>query len=149
MKEDPKWDTKGGSKRVSKRGSKKVYGAKKENHCGMGKYCLYSTYVLMNLVTNMLLTEICYFLEDQVFGGVNNRDMSLIEMCIYSRFTVFVSVCLSICPFFKEKDKVSCQIISICQSVHLSILSREGVDFPVRLFLSVRLSICPFFQERE
>jgi hypothetical protein len=27
----------------------------------------------------------CYYLENQVFGGVNNQDMSLIEMCFYSR----------------------------------------------------------------
>ena len=65
--------------------------------------------------------------------------------------------------------RLSCQIISICPSVHLSILSRKGVDFPVRLFLSVhlsilsregvdfpasiflsvRLSICPFFKDRR
>ena len=28
----------------------------------------------------MLLTETCYYLENQVFGGVNNRDMSLTEL---------------------------------------------------------------------
>ena len=33
----------------------------------------------------MLLTETYYYLENQVFGVVNNRDMSLIEMCICSR----------------------------------------------------------------
>ena len=31
----------------------------------------------------MLLTETCYYLENQVFGGVSNRDMSLIETCFY------------------------------------------------------------------
>ena len=33
----------------------------------------------------MLLTETCYYLENHVFGGVNNWDMSLIETCFYSR----------------------------------------------------------------
>ena len=33
----------------------------------------------------MLLTKTCYYLENQVFGSVNNRYMSLIEMCFYSR----------------------------------------------------------------
>ena len=27
----------------------------------------------------------CYYSGNQVFGGVNNQDMSLIEMCFYSR----------------------------------------------------------------
>jgi hypothetical protein len=44
-KGDPKWVPKRGPKRGSKRGSTKVYGAKKENHGGMGKYYLCSTYV--------------------------------------------------------------------------------------------------------
>ena len=51
---------------------------------------------------------------------------------------------LSVCPSvhsFKRVCRVSSQIIFICPSVHLPILSREGIDFPVRLFLSVRLSI--------
>ena len=34
----------------------------------------------------MLLTKTCYYLENQVFGSVNNQDMSLIETCFYSRF---------------------------------------------------------------
>ena len=33
----------------------------------------------------MLLTETCYYLENQVFGVVNNRDMSLIELCFCLR----------------------------------------------------------------
>ena len=33
----------------------------------------------------MLLNETCYYLENQVFGGVNTRDMSLIETCFCSR----------------------------------------------------------------
>ena len=33
----------------------------------------------------MVLTQTCYYLETQVFGGVNNRDMSLIETCFCSR----------------------------------------------------------------
>ena len=33
----------------------------------------------------MLLTETCYYLENQGFGGVNTRDMSLIKTCFCSR----------------------------------------------------------------
>ena len=33
----------------------------------------------------MLLIETFYYLENQVFGGVNNRDMSLIETCFCLR----------------------------------------------------------------
>ena len=33
----------------------------------------------------MLLTETCYYIENQVFGGATNRDMSLIETCFYSQ----------------------------------------------------------------
>ena len=33
----------------------------------------------------MLLTGTCYYLENQVFGGVNNWDMSIIETCFCSR----------------------------------------------------------------
>ena len=33
----------------------------------------------------MLLTETCYYLENQVLGGVTNWDMSLIEKCFYSQ----------------------------------------------------------------
>ena len=36
---DPKGDPKGDPKQI--------YGAKKENHCGKGKYYLYSTYAMM------------------------------------------------------------------------------------------------------
>ena len=33
----------------------------------------------------MLLNETCYYLENQVFEGVNNQDLSLIETCFRSR----------------------------------------------------------------
>ena len=33
----------------------------------------------------MLLTETCYNIKNQVFGGATNRDMSLIETCFHSR----------------------------------------------------------------
>ena len=33
----------------------------------------------------MLLTETCYYIENQVFGGATNQDMSLIETCFFSR----------------------------------------------------------------
>ena len=33
----------------------------------------------------MLLTETCYYIENQGFGGATNRDMSLTETCFHSR----------------------------------------------------------------
>ena len=33
----------------------------------------------------MLLTETCYYTENQDFGGATNQDMSLNETCLYSR----------------------------------------------------------------
>ena len=33
----------------------------------------------------MLLTETCYYTENQGFGGATNRDMSLNETCLYTR----------------------------------------------------------------
>ena len=47
----------------------------------------------------MLLSETCYYLENQVFGGVSNRDMSLIETCFYSRLYGRIS------EFIFEKGK--------------------------------------------
>ena len=42
----------------------------------------------------------------------------------------------------KRGGRLSSQFI-LSVRLHLYILSREGVDFPVRLFLSVNLFICP------
>jgi hypothetical protein len=57
QKGDPKEDPKGGSKR----GSKKVNDAKKENHCGMGKYVVHR----------------------DVLGHVTNRDVLLLATLRY------------------------------------------------------------------
>ena len=46
-----------------------------------------STPPLLNSFSNtpMLLTKTCYYIENQGFGGVTTRDMSLIETCFCSR----------------------------------------------------------------
>ena len=44
-------------------------------------------------------TNTCYYLENQVFGGVSNWDMSLIETCFYSRLYGRIS------EFIFEKGK--------------------------------------------
>ena len=49
-----------------------------------------------------------------------------------------MSVHLSICPFLEDRGRLSCQIISVCPSVHLSILSREGGRLSCQI-----ISICP------
>ena len=41
----------------------------------------------------MLLTETCYYIENQVFGGATNRDMSLIKTCFYSRLYGISNIC--------------------------------------------------------
>ena len=41
----------------------------------------------------MLLTETCYYLENQGFGGVNTRDMSIIETCFCSRLYGIYFIC--------------------------------------------------------
>ena len=43
-KGDPKGYPKGVQKEIKKGDPKRVYGVKKENHCGMGKYFLCSTH---------------------------------------------------------------------------------------------------------
>ena len=56
-------------------------------------------YVLMNSVRNTL----CYYQENQVFGGVDNRDMSLIKTSFCSDFTVGLKHTFN-CGLFYNRD---------------------------------------------
>ena len=56
----------------------------------------------------MLLTKKCYYLENQDFGGVNNQNMSLIEMCYSSRLCFYSSL-----PFEMGK---TCKKLILCST---------------------------------
>ena len=91
--------------------------------------------------------SICPFFQER--GQTFYQDYFYLSVCPSNHcqktwvdfpFTLFLSVRLSICPLLKDRGNLSCKIISICPSVHLSILKRQWQDFLSDYFY---LSVCP------
>ena len=91
--------------------------------------------------------SICPFFQER--GQTFYQDYFYLSVCPSNHcqktwvdfpFTLFLSVRLSICPLLKDRGNLSCKIISISPSVHLSILKRQWQDFLSDYFY---LSVCP------
>ena len=78
--------------------------------------------------------NMCYYLENQVFGGTTNRDMSLYETCLYSyscRFWIIKSYLLACLTQYKSRHvtKRDVLLLAILQYVHFTmiIMKREEI----------------------
>ena len=69
----------------------------------------------------MLLTETCYYLENEVFGVVNNQEMSLIETCfclprlsfyyLKELFSKIYNMYLALTKLIFPKDTIEWQVV--------------------------------------
>ena len=67
----------------------------------------------------MLLTETCYYTENQGFGGATNRDMSLNETCLYSRLYGMLKGNIFI-------DKLEC--LTILKKISIDHIKNDYLD---------------------
>ena len=79
------------------------------------------------IVDPMLLTETCYYLENQVFGSVNNRDMSLIEMCFCSR--LYGSLHEKQCDVFQSNASYSCMILTNSEPLKKKLHKQQNLCY--------------------